>query len=99
MHNVKENGGRQRAPTRARQVGIPGNDVPAESIAGTYLGSSNIEGFQAGNFIQILDNQAAQWLLQLTTADGRRWGASPAWPTRWLTAPAALRAGSRRRSR
>ena len=35
-----------------------------------FLGSSDIEGFQAGNFIQILDNQAAQWLASLTTTDG-----------------------------
>src|SRR6185437_3677759 len=63
---------------------------------GTYLGSSNIEGFQAGNFIQILDNQAAQWLLQLTTSDGGALSGfasladaldySPASPARWFPA-------------
>ena len=53
---------------------IPGNDVTGTVEAGTYLGSSDIEGFQAGNFIQILDNQAAQWLLQLTTGDGTTLG-------------------------
>lgn len=57
-------------------VGTAGNTVlstgsPADgTVAGTYLGSSDIEGFQAANFLQILDNQAAQWLTQLTTTDG-----------------------------
>ena len=37
---------------------------------GTFLGSSDIEGFQAQMFIQMLDNRAEQWLTQLTTTDG-----------------------------
>jgi hypothetical protein len=70
MHNVKEVAVEEVADGVLDQVGIPGNDVAGNILPGTYLGSSNIEGFQAGNFIQILDNQAQQWLSQLTTADG-----------------------------
>jgi hypothetical protein len=57
-------------------VGTPGNTVLGDDAAanglvpGTFLGSSDIEGFQAGNFLQILDNQSQQWLTQLTTTDG-----------------------------
>jgi hypothetical protein len=77
-------------------VGIPGNGVTGNILPGTYLGSSNVEGFQAGNFIQILDNQAAQWLLQLTTTDGAALGGfasladalnySPTSAARWFPA-------------
>ncbi len=73
-------GGKERAvtavnPVQLANVGIPGNAVTGSLLAGVYLGSSDIEGFQAGNFIQILDNQAAQWLTQLTTSDGATlWG-------------------------
>jgi hypothetical protein len=37
---------------------------------GTYLGSSDIEGFQAQMFISSIDNRADDWLLRLGTADG-----------------------------
>jgi hypothetical protein len=58
------------------QVGAAGNTIlgaggpGAPALPGTFLGASDIEGFQAGNFIQLLDNQAEQWLTQLTTTDG-----------------------------
>ena len=94
MHDVKEQPITEVAPTQLANVGVPGNDVTSGIIPGTYLGSSDIEGFQAGNFIQILDNQAAQWLLQLTTADGATLGGfaslsdalaySPSSPLRWF---------------
>jgi hypothetical protein len=68
-------------------------------VAGTFLGSSDIEGFQAGNFLEILDNQAAQWLSTLTTVDGTTLGGfasladalnySEATPLQWL--PGAIR--------
>ncbi len=74
MHNVKEAPVEAVTDTQQDQVGIPGNAVTGNILPGTYLGSSDVEGFQAGNFIQILDNQAAQWLLQLTTADGAALG-------------------------
>ncbi len=56
------------------EVGVPGNLVIGTIHPGVYLGSSDIEGFQAGNFLQIADNQAAQWLMQLSTADGATLG-------------------------
>jgi hypothetical protein len=61
-------------------VGTAGNTVlgdggPGNPTApGVFLGSSDIEGFQAGNFLQILDNQSQQWLTQLTTTDGATLG-------------------------
>ncbi len=74
MHGGHEDAITAVPPSRLGSVGIPGNDVVGGVVAGTYLGSSDIEGFQAGNFIQILDNQAAQWLAQLSTADGTTLG-------------------------
>jgi hypothetical protein len=74
MHASKENAVASVGPTQLGYVGVPGNAVAVGRLPGVYLGSSNIEGFQAGNFIQILDNQAAQWLLQLTTANGATLG-------------------------
>ena len=96
MHNVKEAAVETVADSGMDQVGIPGNGVTGNILPGTYLGSSNVEGFQAGNFIQILDNQAAQWLLQLTTTDGAALGGfatladaldySPTSAARWFPA-------------
>jgi hypothetical protein len=57
-------------------VGAPGNAIIGadedgiETRPGTYLGPSDIEGFQAQMFIASVDNRAADWLAQLTTADG-----------------------------
>ncbi|MBI5512439.1 MAG: hypothetical protein HY909_01650 [Deltaproteobacteria bacterium] len=42
--------------------------------AGTFLGSSDVEGFQAAFMIDQLDNQAWHWLSQLTTRDGTTLG-------------------------
>src|SRR5262249_55715734 len=36
----------------------------------TYLGSSDVEGFQAQLFLAMLDNRAEDWLRHLATADG-----------------------------
>jgi hypothetical protein len=74
MHNIKEGAVTSVSDQQLPQVGNPGNMVVGSVLPGTYLGSSNVEGFQAGNFVQILDNQAAQWLLQLTTTDGATLG-------------------------
>jgi hypothetical protein len=87
-------------------VGTPGNtvvgadDTGAATASGTFLGSSDIEGFQAGNFLQILDNQGQQWLTQLTTTDGATLGGfasladalaySPASPLRWFPGSIAV---------
>lgn len=43
-------------------VGSPGSD--------TFLGSSDIEGFQAQLFIAMMDNRAEDWLAHLSTSDG-----------------------------
>ncbi len=43
-------------------VGQPGS--------GVYLGSSDIEGFQAQLMIAMVDNRAADWLTRLSTTDG-----------------------------
>lgn len=74
MHGSKEQAVAAVAPRLLTKVGLPGNAVVGNLFPGTYLGSSSIEGFQAGNFIEILDNQAAQWLSQLTTSDGATLG-------------------------
>ena len=95
MHDDHENPVTSVAADHLAQVGVPGNIVSGGTLyPGVYLGSSDIEGFQAGNFLQILDNQAAQWLLQLTTADGATLGGfaslgdalayNPASPLRWF---------------
>ena len=70
MHNWKEGAVDGVFEGQLGLVGQPGNLVAGGVLSGTYLGSSDVEGFQAGNFIQILDNQAQQWLSQLTTTDG-----------------------------
>jgi hypothetical protein len=99
MHDVKEVP-IPTVPTRQlSEVGIPGNAVVGALHPGVYLGSSDIEGFQAGNFVQILDNQAAQWLLRLTTTDGSTLTGfasigdalaySPSDPLRWF--PSSIR--------
>ena len=46
----------------------------APTAPGTFLGSSDIEGFQAQLFLAIADNRAADWLAALTTADGATLG-------------------------
>ncbi len=43
-------------------VGAPGGDA--------FLGSSDIEGFQAQLFIAMMDNRAEDWLAHLSTTDG-----------------------------
>jgi hypothetical protein len=74
MHDARETPVTDILEQRLPEVGVPGNTVGPGTRPGTYLGSSDIEGFQAGNFIQILDNQAAEWLFALTTTDGKSLG-------------------------
>jgi hypothetical protein len=96
MHDTNENPVTSVPDDQLALVGTAGNTVLGDGgqVAGTFLGSSDIEGFQAGNFLQILDNSAAQWLLTLTTADGATLGGfasvsdalgySDESPLRWL---------------
>ena len=57
-------------------VGAPGNqiigsdDSGAPTGTGTYLGSSDIEGFQAQMFVLESDARADDWISRLTTSDG-----------------------------
>jgi hypothetical protein len=55
------------------EVGLPNNLVRAndpDTFRGVFLGSSNVEGFQAGFLITGMDNQLQHWLASLTTTDG-----------------------------
>jgi hypothetical protein len=45
-------------------------DDGTEGAPGTYVGSSELEGFQAALLLRSLDNQAEHWLRELTTVDG-----------------------------
>ncbi len=76
MHDSAQTAIATVADADLAKVGSPGNTVvgkndnaPPDAVAGTYLGSSDIEGFQAQLMIEELDNQAQQWLTQLTTTD------------------------------
>ena len=66
------------------QVGQPNNGALGVDLGaqlGTYLGSSDIEGFQAGMMILGLDNEAQDWLTARTTTDGVTLGGFPDLPT------------------
>ena len=101
MHDSAENPVNTVPDDQLALVGTAGNTVLGDDAAanglvpGTFLGSSDIEGFQAGNFLQILDNGAQQWLTQLTTTDGATLGgfASIA-DALWRTTRQARSAGS-----
>jgi hypothetical protein len=64
-------------PSQLSQVGSAGNTIVgddgtgAATAVGTFLGSSDIEGFQAQMFLTMLDNRAQDWLMSLTTTDGQ----------------------------
>ena len=45
-----------------------------DGASGTFLGSSDIEGFQAGMMLTLLDNAAVHWLTALMTTDGATLG-------------------------
>ncbi|HEY3807013.1 MAG TPA: hypothetical protein VGL61_30630 [Kofleriaceae bacterium] len=49
-------------------VGVDATGAP--TAAGTYLGSSQIEGFQAAMLLVELDNRAEDWLAHFATTDG-----------------------------
>jgi len=80
MHDTNENPVNTVPDDQLALVGTAGNTIlgnggpGATTIPGTFLGSSDIEGFQAANFLQILDNQSQQWLSALSTTDGATLG-------------------------
>jgi hypothetical protein len=85
MHDVQEDSIASVPPAQLSQVGQANNTVTGTpnmsgglAVAGTYVGSSNIEGFQAANMIYELDNQAEHWLTALTTSDGMTLSGFPA---------------------
>ena len=57
MHGGYEDAVDESRRPRVSSVGIPGNDVVGGVLPGVFLGSSDIEGFQAGDVHQSpLDN-------------------------------------------
>ncbi len=58
-------------------VGFSGNQIVGvdedgnPSAPGMYLGSSDVEGFQASMFLEQLNNRFEDWLMALSTADGK----------------------------
>jgi hypothetical protein len=76
MHDSTEAAVSTVAASDLPMVGQPGNTVVGYDsnnnplAVGTYLGSSNIEGFQAQTFIEEVDNRAQDWLMNLSTTDG-----------------------------
>jgi hypothetical protein len=76
MHDANEAAVAGVAPGDVAGVGVANNQIVgvdasgAATAPGTYLGSSDIEGFQAQMFILELDARADDWLANLTTTDG-----------------------------
>ena len=76
MHDSTEGPVAKVAAVEIGNVGTPGNQIigtdndGVSTIPGTFLGSSNIEGFQSQMFITEIENRAEDWLSHLTTADG-----------------------------
>ena len=83
MHDVLETPVDLVAAGDLGAVGGAGNTVMGdnaggvETFPGTYLGSSNIEGFQAQLFLQMADERAEDWLAHLATSDGATLGGFP----------------------
>ncbi len=76
MHDSTEAAVARVAVGDLPNVGAPKNQIVGQdssgnaTAAGTYLGSSNIEGLQAQMFIEEVDNRAEDWLMHLSTTDG-----------------------------
>jgi hypothetical protein len=76
MHDSQENPINDVPVDQLSQVGTPGNAINGDagpgnpSVPGVFLGSSDIEGFQAAMFIEMINNQVEDWLTRLTTTDG-----------------------------
>ena len=77
MHDANENAVDSVPDDQLALVGTAGNTVLGDGGqgGGTFLGSSDIEGFQAGNFLQILDNsawKALHWRAIKAASNGER---------------------------
>jgi hypothetical protein len=76
MHDATEAAVSDVADGDRSGVGAPGNaivgrtDTGAATAPGIFLGSSDIEGFQAQLLIEEADERAQDWLTRLTTTDG-----------------------------
>ncbi len=76
MHDAQENGVATVDQKDLGAVGTPKNQIVGDDGSGgktkkgTYLGSSDIEGFQAQMFIAEVDNRAEDWLSHFVTTDG-----------------------------
>jgi len=76
MHDSQENPIQRVALDQLALVGTPGNTIDGDpgpgnpSVPGVFLGSSDIEGFQAAMFVEMMNDQVEQWLTKLTTTDG-----------------------------
>jgi len=76
MHDTVEAPVATVEPDELAAVGSAGNTIVGadedgvETRPGTYLGSSDIEGFQAQMFLASADNRADDWISRLTTTDG-----------------------------
>jgi hypothetical protein len=75
MHDSVENAVSSVNDGDLANVGSAGNtivgddDTGAATLTGTFIGSSDIEGFQAAMFIAEVDNRAEDWLAHLATRD------------------------------
>ncbi|CAN5614807.1 hypothetical protein BH11MYX1_BH11MYX1_46240 [soil metagenome] len=76
MHDPLERPVSTVAEADLAKVGIPANTVRGTDKRGvnrrpgTYLGSSDLEGFQAQMFIASVDNRAEDWIKSFGTTDG-----------------------------
>jgi hypothetical protein len=76
MHDANESAVAHINEADLVNVGKPGNTVVGLDAnnnplaVGTWLGSSNIEGYQAQTFIEEVENRAEDWLMHLSTTDG-----------------------------
>lgn len=76
MHDAAEGPVAAVAESDLANVGAPDNviagadDAGGATVPGTYLGSSDVEGFQAQLFLAMLDERAEDWLAHLSTTDG-----------------------------
>ena len=76
MHDAQENPVETVEANQLATVGTAGNTIigagapGATTVPGVFLGSSDIEGFQAAMFIQMANDQVEQWLMHLSTTDG-----------------------------